>query len=106
MYNGSIMSDTLSTSDIQHIAKLANIKLGPDEEKKIYPQLASILDYISQLQKVSTEKVESTSQVTGRVNVFREDEIDTSRVLTQEQVLSNAPASHNGHIRVKAIFEE
>lgn len=92
--------------DIKHVAALANILLTPDEESKLSPQLVSILDYISQLQKVSTENVEPTSQVTGLVNVFREDKIDTSRSLTQEQVLANAPASYNGYIRVKAIFEE
>lgn len=100
------MKKTPVTSlDIKHIAKLANITLTPGEEKKLAPQLASILNYVSQLQKVTTDKVEPTSQVTGIDNVFREDEIDTSRSLTQEQVLANATASHNGYIRVKAVFE-
>lgn len=92
--------------DIKHVAKLANITLTPDEEKKLVPQLISILDYVAQLQKVSTDTVIPTSQVTGTVNVFREDTIDTTRVLTQQQVLANAPLPHRGYFGVKAIFEE
>jgi Asp-tRNA(Asn)/Glu-tRNA(Gln) amidotransferase C subunit len=38
--------------------------------------------------------------------VYREDEIDASRILTQDQVLANAPAKHNGMVKVPAIFEE
>lgn len=92
--------------DVKHAAKLAKLELTPQEEKKLAPQLVDILNYVSQLQEVPTGDVEPTSQVTGLVNVFREDEIEISRTLTQEQALSNAPASHNGFVKVKAIFEE
>lgn len=95
-----------SLEDVKHVVKLAKLKLTPEEEKKLAPQLVKILDYISQLSKVSTENIMPTSQVTGLTNVYREDEIDTSRMLTQEQALSNAPATHNGFVKVKAIFED
>lgn len=92
--------------DVAHVAKLAKLHLSPEEEKKFEIQLPQILDYVSQLQKVPTEDVEPTSQVTGLTNVFREDEIDVTRVLTQDQVLANAPAKHNGMVKVAAVLGE
>ncbi len=99
-------SAKFSLEDVKHVAKLAKLKLTPEEEKKLAPQLAKILDYVSHLTKVPTDNVEPTSQVTGLTNILREDEIDVSRMLTQEQALSNAPAIHNGFVKVKAILEE
>lgn len=89
--------------DIKHIAKLAHLQLSEEEEKKIAPQLAAVLDYVSKLQNVPTENIEPTSQVTGLVNAFREDEVDTTRMLSQKQALSNAAAAYKGFVKVKII---
>ncbi len=61
--------------NVAHVAKLANLPLKQGEEDKFAKQLAAILDYISQLQKVDTTKVQPTSQVTGLVNITRPDEV-------------------------------
>ena len=90
--------------DIKHLAKLARIQLTEEEEHKLTPQLEKILNYISQLQKVSTENSELTSQVTGLVNVFREDRVDTTRMLSQKDALKNAPETHNGFVKVKSVL--
>ena len=62
--------------------------------------------FVSKLQKIPTKDVIPTSQVNGLENVYREDEIDKSRMLTQEDALANAPATHNGFFKVKAVFGE
>lgn len=90
--------------DVSHVAKLANLKLTPEEIKKFETQLSSILDYISQLNKVDTSNVEPTAQTTGLENVFKGDDPQPS--LSQEEVLQNAKSKHNGLFKVKAIFEE
>ena len=90
--------------DVSHVAKLANLKLTPEEKEKFERQLSSILDYIEQLNKVDTKGVEPTSQVTGLENVTRRDEPSPS--LSQEEVLKNTKSKHNGLFKVKAIFEE
>lgn len=95
----------LPSKELQHVADLSQLTLSKKEEL-LTPQLVSILGFVSELQKTPTERSEATSQVTGLINVFREDEVDTSRMLTQEQALVNAPLSHNGYIMVSAIFKE
>ncbi len=89
--------------DIQHIAKLANLHIDKEEEKRFEEQLSETLDYVEKLNEIDTENVEPTSQVTGLQNIAREDIAMES--LTQEQALSNTKSQHNGFFQVKAILE-
>lgn len=100
------MSSALTSNEIGEIARLANLILTSEEVEKFAPQLSAILDFVFKLQKLATKGVPATSQVNDLENVFREDEIDDARMLTQEEALANAPASHNGFFKVKAVFEE
>jgi len=90
--------------DVAHVAKLANLPLKPEEEKKLEKQLSEILTYVEKLKEVDTKNVETTSQVTGLENITRNDEAIPS--LTQEEALSNVKSQHNGFIKVKAILAE
>ena len=89
--------------DIEYVAKLASIPLDLAEKRIFNKQLPEILRYISQLNKVNTEKVEPVGHVTGLVNVTRDDKPAPS--LTQEEALANAPKTYNGFFEVDAIFE-
>lgn len=78
--------------DVKHVAKLANLPLNSEEEKKYGGQLEKVLDYVRQLQKVDTSGVAETSQITGTTNVTRED------------LVRACPELVKGYIKVKAIF--
>ncbi len=98
--------------DVSRVAKLANLPLTQEEEKKFEKQLGEILSYIEKLNEVDTKNIESTSQVTGLENVTREDTASPS--LPQEEVLKNAPLrqgfegqakeKYNGFFKVKATL--
>lgn len=90
--------------DVVHVAKLANLTLSKEEEKKFESQLSSVLDYVNKLNEIDTKDVEPASQVTGLENITREDETKPS--LTQEEALKNTESQHNGLFKVKAILEE
>ena len=90
--------------NVKKIAKLANLKLNDKELANFEDQLSSIIKYIENLQKLETEKIEETSQITGLENVTREDTAIPS--FTQTEALSNAKSIENGLFKVKAVFEE
>ena len=90
--------------DIDHTAKLANLSLSPAEKQIFEKQLGSVLAYISKLNEVNTKNVEAIGQITGLVNVVREDK--TAPSIPQEDALKNAPRTHNGFFEVDAIFED
>ncbi|KKU90013.1 MAG: Aspartyl/glutamyl-tRNA(Asn/Gln) amidotransferase subunit C [Microgenomates group bacterium GW2011_GWA1_48_10] len=96
---------TLSTDEVKHVAKLANLSFDSEDLQKYLPQLSAILDFVGKLQEIDTKNIPATSQVTGLENIFREDEVDATRMLSQEDALSNAKETHNGFFKVPAIFE-
>lgn len=89
--------------DVKRIAKLANLTLSASEEKEFDEQLNDILSYVEQLNKVDTENVEPTAQVTGLKNVTRNDKF-TDDMLSQDEALSGtdkpARQSPNGSSRM------
>ena len=102
----SMKSPKITPDIVQKVARLAHLTITPQEQQKFATQLSSVLAYISKIQKLKTENVEETSQVTGLTNVTRQDEVDEKRMFTQEESLSNAKQVHEGYFMVPAIFEE
>lgn len=89
--------------DVVKVAKLANLPLTPEEEKKYSKQLSKILEYMEKLNEVDT-LVEPTFNVTGLSNVMRED--ITEAGLSQDEALSNAPQKKNNMFVTKGVFNE
>lgn len=90
--------------DINHVAQLANLKPTPAQTTKFQAQLPAILQYVTKVQQLKTDSVAATSQVTGLTNIVRQDKIDSGRILSQKEALSNAKATHDGYFVVKSIF--
>lgn len=88
--------------NVKHVAKLANLPLSENEEKKFDKQLSEILTYVEQLNSVNTKDVEITSQITGLENVTRDDKSTPS--LSQYEALSNTKSKHNGLFKVPKVI--
>ncbi|HKB88681.1 MAG TPA: Asp-tRNA(Asn)/Glu-tRNA(Gln) amidotransferase subunit GatC [Patescibacteria group bacterium] len=91
-------------SDVLHVAKLANLNLTDAELKKFLPQLSTIVEHISELNKVDTNNIEPTNQTTGLTNIFREDQVKVSSI-NQASALAGTDNIHNGYFKVPAILE-
>jgi aspartyl-tRNA(Asn)/glutamyl-tRNA(Gln) amidotransferase subunit C len=94
----------LTTKEVEHVARLARLRLAPDELEKMRVQLSNILDHIDLLKEVDVSDAAPTAQVTDLLNILRADEVRAS--LPREDVLANAPDQQDGMFRVKAIFDE
>jgi len=79
----------ITEADVRHIAKLANLALTAPEVTRMTGELGVIVGYIEQLAAVDTAGVEPIAQVTGLVNVVRED--IPRELLPRARVLGNAP---------------
>ncbi len=93
----------LSAKQLKHLSRLARLKLTDKDTAIFQKQLSEILGYVDQLQKLDTDKVEPTSQVTGLVNIMRKDSIDQS--LPRKEALKNAPEQLEGFFKVKSVFD-
>lgn len=83
----------IKKEEIKHIADLAKLKLKEKEVKKYQKELAQILDYVSQLQKIPLkDEKESKEILTNRIhNTFRLDHPLSSSTETKERFLKGVP---------------
>jgi len=95
----------LSRKEIEHIAKLARLDLSEAELEKYGGQLSGILGYIDMLKEVDTAGVEPTAQVTGLLNVLRDDAINEWDEDERELALRDSPDREARFIKVKRVFE-
>lgn len=94
----------LTSDQVKHVAKLANLPLTKDEEQKYSKQLSKILDYIDQLDKVDTKRIEPTYNVSGQQNIMAKDEVSGS--LSKEDTVKNGSNSKNGYFVTKGVFAD
>ncbi len=93
----------ITKKDVEHVAKLARLKLTEEEKEKFGKQLSEILEYVEKLNELDTEKVKPASHVVPLKSVMREDEVKPS--LPVEEVLANAPAREGKYFKVPKIIE-
>ncbi len=99
----------LSRKEVDCIAALARLEFSKKEKEKFQKELSSILDYVSQLQKVDTKDIEPISQITGLSNIMRDDkvELEVERPdFRRRRLFKNAPHQKEGYLEVKSVFEE
>ena len=84
------------------MAKLARIALTPEEVEKFQKNLSAVLEYVEELKSVATEGIEEVSQVTGLINVQREDAVVAAE--NREEIFREAPEIKDDYFKVKAIL--
>lgn len=94
----------LTIDEVKHVAKLSNLPLTENEISTFQKQLSKVVNYIEELQEVDITSVEPTSQTTGLVNVTREDKVNPTRTLSQEESISQSVDTHNGYFKVPAVI--
>lgn len=86
---------------IQHIAKLARLKVSPEDATEYGDQLTKVLNYFQQISKINTEGVEPLV-TPSEIDFFtREDEPKIS--LSTEEMLANAPDKAGNLFKVPPV---
>lgn len=93
----------LTRDDILKLAALARLDLKDDEVAEYSEELTAVLHYVEQLQDVDVDGLQPTQQVTGLVNVTRDDEI-TDYGYEPKELLKNVPETQDDHIKVKRMI--
>jgi len=93
----------LTRDDVLKLAKLARIALTEEEVKEFSGELTAILQYVEQMGAVDVTGLKPTNQVSGNVNVMRDDKV-ISYGYEPRDLLANVPAVENDHIKVKRMI--
>lgn len=95
---------SLSTQDVEHIAKLSRLHLSPEEIETYKGQLDSILGYIEKLQEVDTTGVPELQHALQIENVFREDVVVACDSVVRDQTVANFSHRQGDLLEVQAVF--
>ena len=94
---------SLSLQDIQHIARLARIRVDDAEAETARGQLNSIFGLIEQMQAVDTAGIEPMAHALDVAQRLREDRVSESDQRDKFQAI--APAVENGLYLVPKVIE-
>lgn len=86
-----------------YVARLSSLPVSSKEQAFLQDQLGRIVEYVGKISEARGEAKKAEDRLT---NVARKDEIEGTRVLSQEEAISGAEKTHNGFFVVPAIFEE
>ena len=94
---------TITTDDVRHLAHLSSLQIPDVEAELLRADIEKIINYINQLDKLDTDGVEPTYQVTGLQNVWRDDEIIDSSV-SRRQLLALAAEQSDNCVKVPKVL--
>jgi len=95
-----------SNEEILHIARLARLKIEPEDLPLYSEKLGSILAYVATLQELETDGVSELAHASGLSNVFRLDETGTSDTDTRKRIIGAFPHREGDLLEVPAVFSD
>ncbi len=98
----------LTPDDVAKVAKLALLDLTDDERQRFASQLDAVLDLADQLDGFDLDEVPPTAHPFGLVNVFRDDEPETSDEAAhfRRLALDGGPEVEDGRFKVPPALGE
>jgi aspartyl-tRNA(Asn)/glutamyl-tRNA(Gln) amidotransferase subunit C len=94
----------ISRADVEHVARLARLRLTDEELDRYQAQLDVILQEADKIRRLPTEGVPPTAHAVPMANVWREDVVGPT--LSQAEALSTAPEVEQDRFKVPRIIEE
>lgn len=86
---------------IQHIAKLARLKVSPEDAAEYGTQLTKVLNHFQQISKINTDGVEPLVTPSDIDFYTRPDE--SRQVLSTAEMLANAPEKAGNLFKVPPV---
>ena len=94
----------IKKKEIEKLAELSRIDISKDEIETLAEEIESILDYVSEIQSVSSGEPEKKA---GDLrNVFREDGPPHESGIYTKEILEEVPRQKDGYIQVKTILSQ
>ncbi len=94
----------ITEKDIEHLAGLARLEVPASSVRPFAAQIGEILNYVQDIQKISSAAGNSLSQKGPVKNVARADEVTNAPGAYTKAILDSAPVQEAGFIAVKKIL--
>jgi len=94
----------ITKKEVQHLAKLAQLRLTKKEIEKLHKDLVATLTYVKKLEELNVEKVLPTSHPIKLENVMREDEPRARELREVNDLIEMAPKKKESYVKTKRIL--
>lgn len=95
----------LSHDQVKKLAELARIDVSDSEADAFLSDLSSILSYVSEVQEVAESQNQEEPDYGHLVNInLREDESPHESEAYTEELLSEAPETEEGYVKVRKVL--
>ena len=94
---------SIDKNQVKKVAKLSRILLEDSKLETLSKDLASILNFVEQLNKLDTNKTKPLSSVVDKTLEPRNDKVDDGKI--KSQILKNSPDKNEDFFIVPKVVE-
>ena len=94
---------SIDKNQVKKVAKLSRISLDNNKLESISKDLASILNFVEELNKLDTKKTEPLSSIVDKTLEPRTDKINDGKI--KEEILRNSPDKNEDFFVVPKVVE-
>ena len=94
---------SIDKNQVKKVAKLSRISLDDRKLESLSKDLDSILNFVEQLNKLDTNKIEPLTSIVDKTLEPRKDKIDDGKI--KDQILKNSPDNNEEFFIVPKVVE-
>ena len=94
---------SIDKNQVKKVAKLSRISLDDSKLESLSKDLASILNFVEQLNKLDTKKTEPLSSIVNKTLEPRIDKINDGKI--KKEILTNSPDKNEDFFIVPKVVE-
>ena len=94
---------SIDKNQVKKVAKLSRISLEDSKLESLSTDLASILNFVEQLNKLDTKKTEPLTSLVDKTLEPRKDKINDGKI--KDQILKNSPDNNEEFFIVPKVVE-
>tara|TARA_B100001175_G_scaffold313581_1_gene321414 strand:+ start:1412 stop:1699 length:288 start_codon:yes stop_codon:yes gene_type:complete len=94
---------SIDKNQVKKVAKLSRISLDDKNLESLSNDLASILKFVEQLNKLDTDKIEPLSSIVNKTLEPRRDKVNDGKI--KDEILKNSPDKNENFFIVPKVVE-
>ena len=94
---------SIDKNQVKKVAKLSRISLDNNKLESLSKDLASILNFVEQLNELDTKKIEPLSSIVDKTLEPRSDKINDGKI--KDEILKNSPDKNEDFFIVPKVVE-
>ena len=94
---------SIDKNQVKKVAKLSKISLNDSKLESLSKDLASILNFVEQLNKLETKKTEPLTSIVDKTLEPRNDKVNDGKI--KDQILKNSPDKNEEFFIVPKVVE-